>query len=57
MPEIIGIDHIYITTSDMARSEEFYNRAMAVLGFRKNTFSIGGDAHIQYFNRHFGYPQ
>lgn len=55
MTEIIGIDHIYITVSDMARSEAFYDRAMEVLGFRKNAFSIGGDAHIQYFNRHFGY--
>jgi glyoxylase I family protein len=55
MPEIIGFDHIYITVSDMARSEAFYDRLMRVLGFRKNTFAIGGDPHIQYFNRHFGY--
>ena len=55
MPDISGIDHIYITVSDMARSEAFYDRAMKVLGFRKNTFTIGGDPHIQYFNRHFGY--
>lgn len=55
MPDIIGVDHIYITVSDMARSESFYDRAMQVLGFRKNTFSIGGDPHIQYYNRHFGY--
>jgi catechol 2,3-dioxygenase-like lactoylglutathione lyase family enzyme len=55
MAEIIGIDHIYITVSDMARSEDFYDRAMTVLGFRKNKFAIGGDPHIQYFNRYFGY--
>lgn len=55
MAEIIGIDHIYITASDMARSEAFYDRAMSVMGFRKSTFAIEGDAHIQYFNRHFGY--
>jgi glyoxylase I family protein len=55
MIEIIGIDHIYITVSDIARSEAFYNRVMAALGFRKNAFTIDGDAHIQYFNRHFGY--
>jgi catechol 2,3-dioxygenase-like lactoylglutathione lyase family enzyme len=55
MTEIIGIDHIYITVSGMARSEAFYDRVMKVLGFRKNTFAIGGDPHIQYFNRHFGY--
>ena len=55
MTEIIGIDHIYIIASDMARSEAFYDRAMSVMGFRKSTFAIEGDAHIQYFNRHFGY--
>ena len=55
MVEIIGIDHIYITASDMARSEAFYDRAMSVMGFRKSTFTIEGDVHIQYFNRHFGY--
>lgn len=55
MPDITGIDHIYITVSDMARSEAFYDRAMRVLGFRKNSFTIGGDLHVQYYNRHFGY--
>ena len=55
MPEIIGIDHIYITVSDLARSEEFYDRAMKVLGFRKSAFIIDGDPHVQYFNRQFGY--
>jgi len=53
--EIIGIDHIYVSVSDLARSEAFYDRVMAILGFRKNRFAIGGDAHVQYFNRHFGY--
>ena len=55
MTDIIGIDHIYITVSDMARSEAFYDCAMKIMGFRKSTFAIEGDAHIQYFNRHFGY--
>lgn len=55
MPEVIGIDHLYITVSDMARAENFYDRVMPILGFRKNTFAIGADSHIQYFNRHFGY--
>ncbi len=55
MSEITGIDHIYITVSNLARSEDFYDRVMTVLGFRKNKFVIGGDPHIQYFNRHFGY--
>ncbi len=55
MTEIIGIDHIYITVSDMARSEAFYDCAMKIMGFRKSTFAIEGYAHIHYFNRHFGY--
>lgn len=55
MPDVIGFDHIYIAVSDMARSELFYDRLMSVLGFRKNAFAIGGEPHIQYYNRHFGY--
>ena len=55
MTEVIGIDHIYIAVSDLGRSEAFYDRAMPALGFRKNTFTIGGDPHVQYFNRHFGF--
>ena len=56
MAEVTGIDHIYITVSDMARSEPFYDRVLvSALGFRKNTFTLAGDPHIQYFNRHFGY--
>jgi glyoxylase I family protein len=53
--EIIGIDHIYIAVSDRKRSEEFYDRVFLSLGFRKNTFAIDGDPHVQYYNRHFGY--
>lgn len=56
MTEITGIDHIYITVSDLQRSESFYDRVLIeVLGFRKNKFVLGEDPHIQYFNRHFGY--
>jgi catechol 2,3-dioxygenase-like lactoylglutathione lyase family enzyme len=56
MTEVIGIDHIYIAVSDLERSEMFYDRVMLeALGFRKNKFTLGGDPHIQYFNRHFGY--
>jgi catechol 2,3-dioxygenase-like lactoylglutathione lyase family enzyme len=53
--EVTGIDHIYIAVCDFARSERYYDRVMVeVLGFRKNSFTLGGDPHIQYFNRHFG---
>ena len=54
MPDIIGIDHIYLTVSDLALSAEFYDRLMPILGFRKSEFAIGGDPHVQYYNRHFG---
>jgi catechol 2,3-dioxygenase-like lactoylglutathione lyase family enzyme len=55
MPEVIGIDHIYVTVSNLERSERFYDVVMKVLGFRKNQFQINGVKHIQYYNRHFGY--
>lgn len=56
MTEVTGIDHIYITVTDMARSRAFYDTVMlGVLGFRCNSFEIGGDPHVQYYNRHFGY--
>lgn len=56
MIEVTGIDHIYITVSDLPRSESFYDRVLLdTLGFRKNSFTLGSDPHIQYFNRHFGF--
>ena len=53
--EIIGIDHIYISVTDMLRSEQFYDKTMGALGFKKNSFENEGDPHVQYFNRHFGF--
>jgi glyoxylase I family protein len=55
MPEVIGIDHIYVAVTDLERSERFYDVVMEVLGFRKNSFVLADDRHVQYFNRHFGY--
>lgn len=56
MTPIIGIDHIYISVSDLARSQVFYDVVFQqVLGFRRNTFTLGGEPHVQYYNRHFGY--
>ena len=53
--EVIGIDHIYLTVSSLALSEPFYDRLLEqALGFRKNSFSLAGDPHVQYFNRLFG---
>lgn len=56
MTEVIGIDHIYIAVSDLVRSEVFYDQVLlGALNFRKNKFALGGDPHIQYYNRHFSY--
>ncbi|MEN9489874.1 MAG: hypothetical protein RJA63_323 [Pseudomonadota bacterium] len=56
MADVIGIDHLYVTVSDLARAEVFYDAVLIeVLGFRKNRFTLGSDPHIQYYNRHFGY--
>jgi catechol 2,3-dioxygenase-like lactoylglutathione lyase family enzyme len=53
--EVIGIDHIYLTVSSVERSEPFYDTVlMDALGFRKNRFTLGGDPHVQYYNRLFG---
>ena len=53
--EVIGIDHIYVSVSDLRTSEAFYDPVMAVLGFHKREAAIDGDIHILYHNRHFGY--
>ncbi|HWA13114.1 MAG TPA: VOC family protein [Burkholderiales bacterium] len=54
MPEVTGIDHIYLAVTDLGRSEAFYDAAMPILGFRKNGFNLEGTPHVQYYNRHFG---
>ncbi len=48
-------NHIYVTVRDLRRSEGFYDRVMPVLGFRKRRGEIGGDPHLHYYNRQFGY--
>jgi catechol 2,3-dioxygenase-like lactoylglutathione lyase family enzyme len=53
--EIIGVDHIYLAVRDLARSETFYGRLMPALGFRKNEFTLHGERHVQFYNRHFGF--
>lgn len=56
MPEVIGIDHIYLAVSNLARAEAFYDLLLRdTLAFRKHTFALYEEPHIQYFNRHFGF--
>jgi glyoxylase I family protein len=55
MPDVTGIDHIYFSVSDLPRAEVFYDQVLGtVLGFRKNRFTLAGDPHVQFYNRHFG---
>ena len=49
--EVLGIDHIYITVSDLAQSTTFYDGVMKLLGFRKGSDPVGGQPHVHYFNR------
>jgi catechol 2,3-dioxygenase-like lactoylglutathione lyase family enzyme len=49
--DVLGLDHLYLTVSDLARSEQFYDPVMQRLGFRKGDKPIGGDPHLHYFNR------
>jgi len=53
--EILALDHLYVTVSDLRRSEQFYDAVLERLGFRKGDRPIGGDPHAHYFNRHLQY--
>jgi catechol 2,3-dioxygenase-like lactoylglutathione lyase family enzyme len=44
-----------VAVRDLQRSEEFYDRVMGVLGYRKRAAAIGDDPHLHYFNRQFGF--
>jgi catechol 2,3-dioxygenase-like lactoylglutathione lyase family enzyme len=48
--EVSAVDHIYVTVTDLERSVAFYDPVMKLLGFRKGTKAIGGEAHAHYFN-------
>jgi glyoxylase I family protein len=49
--EVSGIDHLYVSVSDLPRSVVFYDPVMRLLGFRKGTSPIAGEPHAHYFNR------
>ena len=42
---------LYLSVSDLARSEAFYDPVMQLLGFRKGDKAIGGDPHAHDFKR------
>jgi glyoxylase I family protein len=49
--EVVGLDHLYLTVADVARSEGFYDTVFGLLDFRKFDFAVAGDPHRHYFNR------
>jgi glyoxylase I family protein len=51
--QMTGIDHIYLTVSDFAGSERFYDALMEPLRFRKGTNEIAGAPHCHYDNQDF----
>jgi catechol 2,3-dioxygenase-like lactoylglutathione lyase family enzyme len=53
--ELRGLDHLYVTVSDFARAERFYDAVMAALGFYKGDARIAGEPHAHYFNRFLQY--
>ncbi|HTO09331.1 MAG TPA: VOC family protein [Myxococcota bacterium] len=53
--EVIGIDHVYLCVRDLARSKRFYDGVMGVLGYAQLEAPIGGDPHVHYYNRQFGF--
>lgn len=53
--DVIGLDHIYISVSNLEQSEVFYDKVMSLLGFRKGTLSINSEPHRHYYNRLFNY--
>jgi catechol 2,3-dioxygenase-like lactoylglutathione lyase family enzyme len=47
MINVTGIDHIYLTVSDMARAQRFYDALLRdTLGFRTSAFALGGHSRI-----------
>jgi glyoxylase I family protein len=54
--EVLGIDHVYLSVRSLTVSEPFYDSLLVeTLGFRKSRFVLGGDQHVNYFNRQFGF--
>jgi glyoxylase I family protein len=49
--EVTGLDHLYLTVADVARSEPWYDAVFGLLDFRKTDTAIAGDPHRHYFNR------
>ncbi len=35
MPRVVGIDHLVLSVSDLARSKDFYAKVLGFLGFKR----------------------
>lgn len=46
--KLFGIDHIYLSVSDMERSEVFYDSIMEALGLHKGDAPVRGEPHAHY---------
>lgn len=53
--EVLGIDHIYLAVRNLDASARYYDIVLGVLGFRRSSFEIDGEAHASWSNRHFGF--
>lgn len=49
--EVVGLDHVYLSVSDLERSQKFYDAVLGLLDFRTVDAPIGGDPHRHYFNK------
>jgi catechol 2,3-dioxygenase-like lactoylglutathione lyase family enzyme len=53
--EVIGLDHVYLTVSDLAASRRWYDAVLIdTLGYRCAESVLAGDPHVHYYNRQFG---
>lgn len=43
-----GIDHVYLSVTDLDRSEAFYDQVMHALGLHKGDKTIAGEPHAHY---------
>jgi catechol 2,3-dioxygenase-like lactoylglutathione lyase family enzyme len=49
--EVIGLDHVYLTVTDLARARAFYDAVLGALDFERAEEPIDGDPHVHYWNR------
>ncbi len=49
--EVVGLDHVYLSVSELERSQKFYDTVLGLLDFRTVDAPIGGNPHRHYFNK------